>query len=196
MREHVDPNPLEDEGVRQVVITRMNVVETLSAKVAEHAEEIRRLRDEIRRLKGEQGTPTCTPKNSSPLLCSEKERHQSTPHRKATKHAQVKIDRMEVVKGDQQLLPDDAPFQGYEDVMVQDSAFRTDTIRFRNEKESSPSHKKTDLAALPTGDNGQFGPGVQAWVLTLYDADGMSEPNIQDRLHTDRGQVDQCRATL
>jgi hypothetical protein len=53
MRENIDPNTIEDEGVRQIVITLMNLVETLSAKVAEQAEEIRRLRDEIRRLKGE-----------------------------------------------------------------------------------------------------------------------------------------------
>jgi hypothetical protein len=184
MIENVDPNTIEDEGVRQVVITLMNLVETLSTKVAEQAEEIRRLRDEIRRLKGEQGTPTFPPKKSSPLLSSEKERHQSTPHRKTNKHAQVKIDRMEVVKVDTQLLPDDAQFKGYEEVIVQDIAFRTDTIRFRKEKYYSPSHKKTYLAALPPGYNGQFGPGVKAWVLTLYYADGMSEPNILDLLRT------------
>jgi uncharacterized membrane-anchored protein YhcB (DUF1043 family) len=184
MSENVDPNTIEDEGVRQVVITLMNLVETLSAKVAEQAEEIQRLRDEIRRLKGEQGTPTFTPKKSSPHLSSEKERHQSRPHRKANKHAQVKIDREEVVKVEKHLLPDDAQFKGYEEVIVQDMAFRTDTIRFRKEKYYSPSRKKTYLAALPTGYNGQFGPGVKAWVLTLYYADGMSQPNILDLLHS------------
>ena len=184
MSENVDPNTIEDEGVRQVVITLMNLVETLSAKVAEQAEEIQRLRDEIRRLKGEQGTPTFTPKKSSPHLSSEKERHQSRPHRKANKHAQVKIDREEVVKVEKHLLPDDAQFKGYEEVIVQDMAFRTDTIRFRKEKYYSPSRKKTYLAALPTGYNGQFGPGVKAWVLTLYYAYGMSQPNILDLLHS------------
>ncbi len=52
MIENFDPNTIEEEGLRQVVIALMNLVETLSAKVAEQAEEIRRLRDEIRRLKG------------------------------------------------------------------------------------------------------------------------------------------------
>src|SRR2546421_9922409 len=73
---------------------------------------------------------------------------------------------------------------GYEDVIVQDIAFRTENIRFRKEKYSSPSHKRTYLAALPTGYTGQFGPGVRAWVLTLYYADGMSEPKILDFLQT------------
>ena len=46
MVENFDPNTIEDEGLRQVVITLMNLVETLSAKVKEQAEEIQRLRDE------------------------------------------------------------------------------------------------------------------------------------------------------
>ena len=73
---------------------------------------------------------------------------------------------------------------GYEDVIVQDIAFRTENIRFRKEKYYSPSQKRTYLAALPTGYSGQFGPGVRAWVLTLYYADGMSEPKILDFLQT------------
>src|SRR5436190_11555574 len=73
---------------------------------------------------------------------------------------------------------------GYEDVTVQDVEFRSENIRFRKEKYSSPSQKKTYLAALPTGYSGQFGPGVRAWVLTLYYADGMSEPKILDLLQT------------
>src|SRR5713226_828619 len=104
MIENVDPNTIEDESLRHVVITLMNLVETLSAKVAEQADEIQRLRDEIRRLKGEQGQPTFTPKKPTPLLSSEQERRVSKPHRKANKHAQIKIDRVEVLKVDQDLL--------------------------------------------------------------------------------------------
>src|SRR3989441_9841716 len=73
---------------------------------------------------------------------------------------------------------------GYEDVIVQDIAFRSENIRFRKEKYYSPSQKRTYLAALPTGYTGQFGPGVRAWALTLYYADGMSEPKILDFLQT------------
>jgi hypothetical protein len=61
---------------------------------------------------------------------------------------------------------------------------RTENIRFRKEKYYSPSQKKTYLAALPTGYTGQFGPGVRAWVLALYYADGMSEPKILGFLQT------------
>ncbi len=79
--ENVDPSTIEDEGVRQVVMTLMNLVETLSAKAIKQAEEIQRLRDEIHRLKGEQGKPTFTPKKLTPLpfIGTRTSRVQTTP---------------------------------------------------------------------------------------------------------------------
>jgi hypothetical protein len=81
-------------------------------------------------------------------------------------------------------LPPDAQFKGYEEVIIQDLDFRTDNIKFRKEKYYSPSQKQTYLADLPPGYTGQFGPGVRAWVLTLYHAAGMSEPKILELLQT------------
>src|SRR5229473_3165590 len=185
MLENFDPTTIEDESLRQVVISLMNLVETLHAKVQEQAEEIQRLRDENHRLKGEQGKPNIKANTKAKAsLSSEKERRESKPHHKATKHAQIRIDRVEVVKVDEEHMPADAQFKGYEDVIVQDVEFRTENIRFRKEKYYSPRQKKTYLAALPTGYTGQFGPGVRAWVLALYYADGMSEPKILDFLQT------------
>jgi Transposase IS66 family len=184
MVENFDPNTIEDEAQRQVFITLMNLVENLSAKVTEQAEEIQRLRDENNRLKGEQGKPNIKANKPAPALSSEKERRESKAHHKAKKHAQVRIDRVEVVKIDQQRLPHDAQFKGYEDVIVQDIEFRTENVTFRKEKYYSPSQKRTYLADLPAGYKGQFGPNVRAWVLALYYADGMSEPKILDLLQT------------
>jgi hypothetical protein len=96
----------------------------------------------------------------------------------------VRIDRVEVLKVDQQRLPHDAQFKGYEDVIVQDLTFCTDNVTFRKEKYYSPSQKRTYLADLPAGYKGQFGPKVRAWVLSLYYADGMSEPKILGLLQT------------
>jgi len=184
MLENFDPTTIEDEGLRHVVIALMNLVEHLSAKVAEQAEEIQRLRDENNRLKGEQGKPKIKATHPASDVSSEKERRGSKPHHKATKQAQIRIDRVEVVKVDEEHLPADAQFKGYEDVIVQDIEFRTENIRFRKEKYYSPSQKQTYLAALPTGYTGQFGPGVRAWVLALYYAAGMSEPKIVELLQT------------
>jgi hypothetical protein len=68
MIENFDPNTIEDESLRQVFIALMNLVETLSAKVKEQAEEIQRLRDENNRLKGEQGKPKIKANQRAPNL--------------------------------------------------------------------------------------------------------------------------------
>jgi hypothetical protein len=68
MLEDFDPNTIQDEALRQVVISLMNLVETLHAKVQEQAEEIQRLRDENNRLKGEQGRPDIKPNKPATAL--------------------------------------------------------------------------------------------------------------------------------
>src|SRR6266702_7541101 len=162
----------------------MNVVETQQATIEEQAEKIQRQSDEINRLKGEQGKPKIKANKSAPNLSSEKERRESKPHHKENKQTKIRIDRVEVVKVDQQRLPPDAQFKGYEEVIVQDIEFRTENIQFRKEKYYSPSHQQAYLAELPAGYKGQFGPGVRAWALALYYAGGMSEPKILELLET------------
>src|SRR5437763_5543754 len=184
MLENFDPNTIQDEAVRQVVLYLMNLVETLHTTVQEQAEEIQRLRDENNRLKGEQDKPKIKANKAASHLSSEKERRESKPHRKANKQAQIRIDRVEVVQVDHERLPQDAQFKGYEEVIVQDIDFRTENIKFRKEKYYSPSHQQTYLAELPAGYKGQFGPGVRAWALALYYAGGMSEPKILELLET------------
>jgi hypothetical protein len=184
MLEEFDPSSIEDEGLRQVFLALMNLVETLHTQVQEQAEEIQRLRDENNRLKGEQGKPKIKPNKAATALSSEKERRQSKPHRKTSKQTQIRIDRVEVVQVEPERLPEDAHFKGYEEVIVQDIDFRTQNIKFRKEKYYSPAHKRTYLAELPAGYAGQFGPGVRAWVLALYYAGGMSEPKLLELLQT------------
>src|SRR5438270_8069787 len=184
MLEDFDPSSIADEAVRQVVVHLMNLVENLSAKVQEQAEEIQRLRDENNQLKGEQGKAKIKANKPAPDLSSEKERRESKSHPKARKQPEIRVDRVEVVKIAEECLPQDAQFKGYEEVIVQDIDFRTENIQFRKEKYYSPGQRRTYLAEMPAGYQGQFGPGVRAWVLALYYAAGMSEPKILDLLHT------------
>jgi regulator of replication initiation timing len=184
MLENFDPTTIQDETLRQVVIFLMNQVESLHAKVQEQAEEMQRLRDENNRLKGEQGKPVVRPNKPAADLSSRKERSESKPHHKASKQAEIRIDRVEVLKVDDERLPQDAQFKGYEEVIVQDIDFRTENIKFRKEKYYSPGQKRTYLAQMPAGYQGQFGPGVRAWVVALYYTAGMSEPKIGELLHT------------
>jgi regulator of replication initiation timing len=139
MLEDFDPNAIEDEGLRQVVLHLMNMVETLSAKVAHLTEENQRLRDENNPLKGEQGKPRILPNKGREDLSSEKERWQSKQRNVRSKQGKIPIDREVVVKMDQELLPADAQFKGYEEVVVQDLDVRTDNVKFYREKYYSPS---------------------------------------------------------
>jgi len=185
MLEEFDPNSIEDERLRQVFVALMNLVETLSAKVKEQAEEIQRQRDEINRLKGEQGKPKIKGnKAASPDLSSEKQRRESKPRQPSSKQGRLKIDRKEIAKVDREQLPSDAVFKGYQEVVMQDIIFRTENILFRKEKYYSKSQRQTYLAELPVGYHGQFGPGIRAWALTLYYEGGMSEPKILEVLQT------------
>lgn len=189
MLEGFDPNAIEDEGLRQVVIFLMNQVETLSAKVAEQAEEIQRLRDENNRLKGEQGKPRILANKASRDLSSEKERRQSKPRNRRSKQDKIPIDREVVLSVDQEHLPADAVFKGYEDVVVQDLEIRSDNVQFRKQKYYSPGQKRTYLAPLPAGYHGQFGPKVRAWVVAMYYGGQMSEPKLLEVLQTAGMQI-------
>jgi hypothetical protein len=64
-----------------------------------------------------------------------------------------------IVKVDHEQLPADAVFKGYQDVVVQDVAFRTDNILFRKEKYYSKSNRQTYLAELPAGYHGKSRTG-------------------------------------
>jgi hypothetical protein len=184
MLEGFDPSTIEDEGLRQVAISLMNLVESLSAKVAEQAEEIQQLRDENNRLKGEQGKPKVKANKPRGDLSSEKERRQSKPHHKSSKQSKISIDREVVLKIDPEQLPADAVFKGYEDVVVQDLEIHTDNVQFRKATYYSPSQKRTYRASLPAGYYGQFGPKVRAWVVAMYYGGQMSEPKILEMVQT------------
>ena len=81
------------------------------------------IRNEINRLKGEQGKPNIkgNKHRAQPAQnhSSERERRSRPLERgKKSKKAEIKIDREEVVKVSAGVLPEDAEFKGYVDVVV------------------------------------------------------------------------------
>jgi len=88
---------------------------------------------------------------------------------------QIKIDRQQILEYPQDLLPVDAEFKGYEEVVVQDIKLTTDNVLFRKQKYYSPSEGKTYLAELPDGYEGEFGPGIKALVISLYYGSNMTQ---------------------
>jgi hypothetical protein len=190
MLEVIDLSQIQDEGARELILRLLNLIETLSADLREAQQEIQRLRDEIARLKGEQGKPDIKPNAASGNrnYSSEKERKRGNKPKdpeaeaQAPKNQRVPIDREEILKVDPARLPADAQFKGYEDVIVQEVSFQTNNVLFHKEKFYSPSERKTYLAELPPGYQGQFGPQLKALIWVLYFAAQVSEPKIVELL--------------
>ena len=181
MLDDLDLTAIQDENARQLIVRLLNLIEKQAADLRDAQAEIQRLRDEIYRLKGEQGKPKIKANTPKPPLTnhsSEKERHKPCQRSKSSKKANIRIDREQVVKVEATVLPADAEFKGYEEVVVQDILLRTDNVRFRKEKYYAASTRKTYLAELPKGYEGQFGPGIKALTLAMYFGMGSSEPKI------------------
>ena len=185
MLEDLDVHSIADEQARELVRQLLNLLEDVRADLRAAQAEIQRLRNEINRLKGEQGQPTIKPNTPQPPpkdLSSEQERRTPKAWSKGRKLDRIPIDREQVVAVDPTSLPPDAVFKGYADVVVQDVIFHTDNVLFHKEKFYSPSQHTTSLASLPEGYHGQFGPGVKSLVLALYYGAQMSEPKVAELL--------------
>ncbi len=181
----IDPGLIADEGVRQTVELLLNLVEKLNSKVTQLEEQNQKLRDENNRLKGEQGKPDIKASNkreSQKDHSSEKERKTPREHNKTSKKETIKVDREEIVFYSTEELPADAEFKGYEEVIVQDILLKTDNVLFRKEKYYSRSTRKTFLAELPLGYEGEFGPGIKTLIISLYYGGNMTQGKLLEFL--------------
>jgi DNA replication initiation complex subunit (GINS family) len=153
MLDNLDLNAIQDENARELIRRLLNLIEQLSADLREAQAEIQRLRDENNRLKGEQGKPKIKANTPKPPAdpSSEKGRRKSRPRHKGSKKATIVINREQVVEVDRAILPADAEFKGYEDVVVQDILLKTDNVCFHKQKYYAPSTGQTYLAHLPSG---------------------------------------------
>ncbi len=166
MLEALDLHSIADEQARALVRRLLNLLEDVRADLRAAQAEIQHLRNEINRLKREQGQPTSKPNTPQPPpqdLSSAQERRTPKAWSKGRKMDRIPIDREQVVAVDPACLPPDVVFKGYEEVVVQDVLFHTDNVLFRKEKFYSPSQHTPYAASLPPGSRGQCGPGSRAW---------------------------------
>jgi hypothetical protein len=180
----IDPEGIADESTRRTVEILLNIVERLSLRIKNLELENQQLRDENNRLKGEQGKPDIKGKTKKGFnnQSSEKERHEAKKHQKGSKNDCIKIDREEILEYPAELLPSDAQFKGYEEVIVQDVKLTGDNVLFRKQKYYSPLEGKTYLAELPPGYAGEFGPGLKTLVLSLYYGGNMTQGKLLEFL--------------
>ena len=116
MFDNLDLNAIQDENARELIRRLLNLIEELSADLRDAQAENQRLRDEVNRLKGEQGKPKIKgnrPKPPPSNHSSENERRKPRKRHKRSKKAEIQIDREQVVEVDPSVLPKDARFKGY-----------------------------------------------------------------------------------
>src|SRR6202142_187819 len=178
----IDVRSIQDDQTREGIILLLNLVEELKGETLTLRAENQRLKDEINRLKGEQGQPPIPGKrpSASANYSSEKERRQ--PKARASRHQRktIPINREVILAVDRGELPADAVFKGYDEVVVQDLILRTDNVLFRKEIFWSASKSKSYRAGLPAGYQGSYGPGGRALALALYFGGHMSSPKLRD----------------
>jgi len=133
MLDDLDLSGVTDPAARRILDLLRNVIEAQAGEIATLRAENQRLRDEVNRLKGEQGAPTILPtKRATADHASERERRVERPARpRVDKRSLLHIDRTQEQEIDPALRPPDAERKGYAEFVVQDVALRTDTVLFR-----------------------------------------------------------------
>ena len=181
----------------------LNIIERLVGNQQAQEIELQELRDEVNRLKGEQGKPDIKPsKKPDGDISSETERKEAEANanndsitdvgaadsegeikkkrQRDKKLPKIKIDREQICSLNKDGLPDDLIFKDYQDVVIQNLIIKTDNVKYRREVYYSPSQHKTYLAALPVGVQGQgeYGCGIRALIPILKSEANMSEKRI------------------
>ena len=189
-----------ENGAAQAIVTRLlNLLERVVEENVSLEKERQELRDEINRMKGEEGKPNIkASKKIGVDISSEAERKEAeakangdsgdgspNPNEKKERQREpklrkIKIDREQICPLDKDGLPEDLEFKGYEEVVVQNIIIKTDNVKYLREVYYSPSERKSYLGALPkeVHDKGEFGPGVRALIPILKTEGNMSEKRI------------------
>ena len=200
---HQEAAQIDDSVGRSVFKKLLNLIERLAGENAALESERQELRDEINRLKGEQGKPDIkADKKKTGDISSEAERKAAEANanqeaggsdggtgedagdkkkrQREAKLPKIKIDREKICRLDKSGLPDDLEFKGYEDVVVQDLVIVTDNVKYRREVYYSPSQRKSYRGELPEEVRGQggYGPGIRALIPMLKTEGNQSEKRI------------------
>jgi FtsZ-binding cell division protein ZapB len=185
----INPDEIPDKQIANTIRLLLQIIEELSEENEQLKAEVQTLRDEISHLKGEQGKPIMagSKKRQNKDMSSEDERKRLNPpkqKRSKAKIPKIKIDCTEVCTVDPDILPDDAEFKGYQNVIVQEISIKTKNTEYRKEVYYSPSQHKTYIAKLPLGVEGEFGSELKSLIYTLKHAANMSESKIHEFLES------------
>ncbi len=141
----------------------LNLVEKLYAENKELRNELQKLKDEINRLKGEQGKPDFTPEKSGKNISSEKERKERKPNgteRKTGRRKKQDIPIHEIVPIpiDKSKLPSDIVFKGYSRKIIQGIVIKPHNVLVKRCIYYSPSTGLYYTAELPSEYKKEYSP--------------------------------------
>jgi hypothetical protein len=159
---------IEDKTIRNLIVMLLNTIEEQNQHIESQNTIIQQLRDEINRLKKEQGKPdfgqVSRLGNKNTNHSSEADRKNKRKWSKKDKKndliidSEVQCDLSSEVKAQ---LPADLRFLRYETVVQQDVRIVRQNTRYRLAIYYSPSQRKTYRAKLPEDHNGYFGSNLQ-----------------------------------
>lgn len=186
---HSETASLSDPKTKDIFNGLLNLIDRLYSENESLREENQQLKDEVNHLKGEQGKPDIKANTQPSDDSSEQERKGSEESNKderkkkrqrKPKLAKVKIDREQKCPIDKSILPEDAQFKGYSDLVIQDIKIITDNVKYRRETYYSPSKNKTYLGELPVdvAGKGEYGVGIRSLIPLLKSECHLSERSI------------------
>jgi len=143
--------------------------EKLTAALAAAKRETRELKDEIRRLKGLPPRPPMKPSGMEtaterPAPEQPSAAEASPPRRRGPGVSRLIIDRTVTLPAS---APEGSRYKGYEEIIVQDIAFKPEVTLYRRERWTT-ADGRTVMADLPAGVVGGCGPNLIRLVLTLH----------------------------
>lgn len=177
-------NSIVDEKASAAIVILVQIIEEINSENQKLKAEIQYLKKENSRLKGDSDSSNneTAAKDKPKDRSSEKERQErETPENKKQKDKKkhkVRIDRTEICRIDKAILPQDAKFKGYQEIIVQEITIKTDNVMYQKEVYYSKSENKTYIAELPSAVTGEYGPGIKSLVHVMKHVCNMSEPKV------------------
>ena len=177
---HIEPSKINDIAALQKLLkTFMNAYESMFSLLSSHQKEIQELRDEINRLKGEHGDfpprekeedteSSDEDEDKSDEVEKDKPKRKNKNTKKGAKKPKIEIDEVVTIEMDKSVLPLDAVFKGYREVVQQEIILKRHNKLFRIPIYYSASERKTYSGELPVGEGGEFGGQLKSWLQLLH----------------------------
>ena len=168
--QHINPKEITDLAqLQNLMVVFMNILESQAKRIDDLDKENQELKNEINRLKGEHGDlPPRPPKSDTPHAQRTSKKTRQRNHKKGPKNNKIEIDNTVKCEIDKKLLPSDAEFKGYREVIQQDIIFKRNNTLFKIPLYYSKSERRLYSGQLPVEYEGEFGGQLKSWLQVMH----------------------------